>query len=105
MKDVIIKIAIVLIAGLIALTALAYLQQRAEAEDYRDSYREAIATYRHVVPTRYNQIYKDKWQDKSSRRAWVDGARDYCKNTVNRAVFVGPNVKSDHPPFDCYTRF
>lgn len=92
------KYIVFLSALLFAMSISAVLSIEADTEDVSNAYRNAQATYKHVVPTRYNQIYKDNLQDRSSRKVWVEAARDYCLNNVNDAYFYGPRSER---PFDC----
>lgn len=105
MKSSLTKIAILIMAATLAITLLAYVQE-ANTATFQDRYIISAETYKQVVPTKYGKIYRHvKRHDKSAARTMVDAARDVCKNTVNRAVFVQPGSESNHPDFDCYTRF
>lgn len=89
MRKYIIFLTVVLC--LMSYTSAAY------SEDYQDRYREAVATYRHVTPNKYNHILYDRWMDSSSQRVWVDAAKDYC---LSQSKFFF-DANNPHRPMDC----
>jgi uncharacterized alpha/beta hydrolase family protein len=100
------RFTLILSTILFCIFTLGLAAGEANTSEYQDRYIIASKTYLKVVPTRYNQIYLSvKRVDKSAARTMVTAARETCENTVNNAWFVGPNANSDHPPFDCYTKF